>query len=443
MAASIPSVSVSAGVFGQAMTVYTNRENTSYTHHLTALLYTGRTVESAIASDVAASVQWTPPMDLMEHIPNAASARARIRCTTYDAKGSLVGLAFSDYFTIDVPSSAKPIISGVAVERINNQIPSAWGIFVKGYSQARIKVTASGQYGATIQSCEIFRASASAPAIPTMYGTEATTGILSEAGIYPLTARVVDSRGLISTMSARFEVVDYSSPQISDAKFERCLADGTPNDDGTYLKVSAKLSIASCKRCNSYTASVQYRIKGASTWSSAGAYTSGSTKIYNIGMGDSAYEIRIALQDALRTSYATSSLDIGTILYEYDPDANKLEFKVPITFPGWPPEFPATSESGTYKGYGRTGSSAKNSIEFLRGRPKMVLIQKKGAGEWGALLLASGAETGWSVVGTTASGLVVSISDDNIVSWYYNSADSHPANQLDTRNAAYTYVGIF
>ena len=173
MAASVPSISVTAGVFGQSMTVYTNRESTSYTHYLTALLYTGRaSAESVIASGVAASVQWTPPMDLMEHIPNAASARARIRCTTYDAKGSLVGLAFSDYFTINVPSSAKPIISSVAVERVNNGVPDSWGLYIQGYSQAQIKTAASGQYGAAIKSYEISRASAYAPALPTMYGAD-------------------------------------------------------------------------------------------------------------------------------------------------------------------------------------------------------------------------------------------------------------------------------
>ena len=335
MAASIPSISVTAGVFGQSMTVYTNRESTSYTHYLTALLYAGKApAESVIASGVAASVQWTPPMDLMEHIPNAASARARIRCTTYDAKGGLVGLAFSDYFTINVPSSAKPIISNVTAERVNNGVPDSWGLYIQGHSQARIKTTASGQYGAAIKSYEISRASAYAPALPTMYGADVTTGVLTEAGLYPLTVRVTDSRGLVSTQSTRFEVVDYAPPKITDAKFERCLADGTLDDDGTYLKAFARLSISPCKRCNSYTASVQYRVKGATNWQTAGTYTSGATKIYGINMGDSAYEVRIALQDALRTSYAASTLDIGTILYEYDPTKNELIFRVPVRFLG-------------------------------------------------------------------------------------------------------------
>ena len=319
----IPSISSDTIQFGTAVTVYTNRENASYTHYLNALLYTGRSVvESTLASNVAASVQWVPPMSLMEHIPNAASVRARIRCSTYDAKGGLVGLAFSDYFTINVPDSAKPIISSVTVEQVSNGVPDSWSLYVQGISQARIKTAASGQYGATIESYKVSRASAYAPPLPTMYGPDVTTGVLAEADLYPLTVLVTDSRGLVSTKSTSFEVVDYEPPKITDAKFERCLANGTPDDDGAYLKVSAQLSISSCKRKNSYTATVQYRVKRASSWQTAGTYTSGATKIYGINMGDSAYEVRIVLQDALRTSYAASTLDIGTILYEYNHTKN-------------------------------------------------------------------------------------------------------------------------
>lgn len=335
MAASVPSISAETIQFGAAVTIYTNRQSISYTHILYVLLYAGGKIyDTLIGRNIGASTSWTPPMDLMEHIPNAASARARIRCITVDSAGKQVGIEFGDYFAINVPSSAKPIISNVAVERVNNGVPDSWSLYIQGISQARIKTTASSQYGATIKSYEISRASAYAPALPTMYGADVTTGVLSEAGLYPLTVRVTDSRGLVSTQSTRFEVVEYASPKITDAKFERCLADGTLDDDGTYLKVFARLSISSCKRCNSYTATVQYRVKGASSWQTAGAYTSGATKIYGINMGDSAYEVRIALQDALRTSYAASTLDIGTILYEYDPTNNELIFRVPVRFLG-------------------------------------------------------------------------------------------------------------
>ena len=47
-----------------------------------------------------------------------------------------------------------------------------------------------------------------------------------------------------------------------------------------------------------------------------------------------------------------------------------------------------------------------------------------------------------SVVDDVTSNLVVSVSG-NTVSWYYNSSESHPANQLDTSGVTHVYVGIF
>lgn len=160
---------------------------------------------------------------------------------------------------------------------------------------------------------------------------------------------MTDSRGLTATKTLTLEVVDYEPPRISDAKFERCLADGTPDDDGTYLKAYAKLSISPCKGKNSCTATVQYRIKGASTWQTAGNYETAATKIYNIHMTDSIYEVRIALQDGIQASYAGATLDIGTILYEYDPTRNELKFKVPVAFASGPDYVVDSGASGSWR----------------------------------------------------------------------------------------------
>ena len=104
-----------------------------------------------------------------------------------------------------------------------------------------------------------------------------------------------------------------------------------------------------------------------------------------------------------------------------------------------------TSETGTYTGGGKTGSSAKNTITFQDGVPKVVFIKQKSLAmvRYGILLLSPGAETGFSVIENgVQSNLVVSVSGKT-VSWYYNSAESHPANQLDHAGQTYSYVGVF
>ena len=102
------------------------------------------------------------------------------------------------------------------------------------------------------------------------------------------------------------------------------------------------------------------------------------------------------------------------------------------------------SEAGTYEGQGRTGKSSPNSISFVNGAPKVVLIKQTNWAtvRWGLLLITPSASTGFSHIDGTMSELVVSISG-NTVSWYLDSTESHPANQLDAREKTFAYVGIF
>lgn len=102
------------------------------------------------------------------------------------------------------------------------------------------------------------------------------------------------------------------------------------------------------------------------------------------------------------------------------------------------------SAAGTYTGQGRTGENSPNTISFVHGAPKVVLIKQTNLAtvRWGLLLITPSAATGFSQVEGTMSNLVVSISGTT-VSWYYKSTDSHPANQLDARGGTFAYVGIF
>lgn len=102
------------------------------------------------------------------------------------------------------------------------------------------------------------------------------------------------------------------------------------------------------------------------------------------------------------------------------------------------------SEAGTYIGQGRTGKDSPNTISFVNGAPKVVLIKQTNRARvrWGLLLITPSASTGFSHIDGTMSDLVVRISG-NTVSWYFDSTDSHPANQLDGKESIFAYVGIF
>lgn len=145
---------------------------------------------------------------------------------------------------------------------------------------------------------------------------------------------------------------------------------------------------------------------------------------------------------ANRLFYATTAAAIGQMPFPTADGMYLCQNKSGAPF--WRTvEQPKTSEAGTYVGTGKTGSSAKNSIVFQAGTPKVVLIAQKDYTRYGILILAPNAATGFSVIeGGVLSSLKVDVSG-NTVSWYYNSTDSHSANQLDHAGQTYAYVGVF
>lgn len=100
---------------------------------------------------------------------------------------------------------------------------------------------------------------------------------------------------------------------------------------------------------------------------------------------------------------------------------------------------PAT-QTGSYVGQGRTGINNKNSITFTTGLPSVVVIcQRNYPGRFG-LLFPKGKQ-GFSYVDSYISHLRVSTSG-NTVYWYFDSNESHPANQLDHSGQNFDYYGI-
>lgn len=300
--ASVPSLSALAVELGKPVTIQTNRKD-AYTHKIT---YKFGEATGTIATGIGDSVTWTPPVSLARQIPNDTAGICIITCETF-SNGESVG-AKQVNLDLTVPASVVPTISAFTATRVDNGVPSSWGIYVKGYSKARLRTTAAGAYGSTIQNCAV---SGELP------GADVTTGVLNTAGEKRFSVTVKDSRGRTATASVAIKVVDYSKPSISGAAFARCNADGTDNDDGTNIKAHGVIAIASCDGKNYYTAQVQYKLTSAITWTKAGDYTGGNTSIYAVGLTDATYDVRIAVTDGLNTVYATDVLDVGDVIAEY------------------------------------------------------------------------------------------------------------------------------
>lgn len=293
-----------------SVTVTVSAHSTSFAHKV-RYTFGGYTSAEVSLSAGATSAVLALPMALLAQIPSNTSGTTTVTLTTYSS-GSAIGTATAQ-LTIIAGASIVPTISAFTAERVGQ---SAMNMYVKGYDRARLKTTATGAYGSAIKSYAITGG---------LTGETVTTGVLWTAGKNSWTVKVTDSRGRTATASVSVDVVDYGTPTIQNSVFERCQADGTPDDDGTYLRVSAEISIFSCNGANSYTAKVQYKLQDFDSWTDAGAFAGGS-QLYDLGLSDQAYDVRLAVTDKLSTGYASATLDVGDVIAEYIPSAHQLDF---------------------------------------------------------------------------------------------------------------------
>ena len=235
--ASVPTVLASSVAMGSAVTIYTNRKSSSFTHKLT---YAFGSATGTIAENVGDSFKWTPPLDLASQIPNVTSGKGTITCTTYNGS-TPVGSAGVD-ITLTVPDNAstKPSVS-MTLTPVSSLGSAFSGLYIQNLTKVDGNISASGKYGASIKTTQMVIGSAT-------YGDPYTSGYLTQSGNVTVTAKATDSRGFVGTTSQAITVIPYSKPAIvpasgrSDIVCARCDTNGNFSDSGTYLRIIAKRS---------------------------------------------------------------------------------------------------------------------------------------------------------------------------------------------------------
>lgn len=301
--------SLSGTYIGSSVSVSISRQISTATHKVEySFAGSGYTT---VDTDATNSCIFTPPLSLASNIPNSTSGTLTIKITTYYG-GSQIGSSVTKSITLSVPSSVVPSIGGVSLSRVDNGVPSSWGVYVKGFSKCTAAITsASGSYGSTIKSYYISGGGLSTSS------SSGTTGVLNSAGTITFTFTVTDSRGRTASKTSSISVIDYYSPSIS-VSAKRCTSDGTENGSGTYLKVTANYSIASVSGKNS-VASRSVSCNGASNTS----FSSGVAFVLaaNCSQGES-YVLAASITDQLGRS-ASVTFDISTAERIMNVKANK------------------------------------------------------------------------------------------------------------------------
>ena len=265
-------------------------------------------VHSATTAVGASSVSYTIPASWLANIPNATSGTATVSVTTYAAGGGELGTDTYS-FTITAPASAVPTIS-LATTRVNNTVPSAWGVYVQGKSGVKITATAAGYQGSTIASYTI-----SGGATGTQTSNVFNISTINTSGTVSYTVKVTDSRGRTATATVSITVVAYSAPSFTATEAFRCASGGAASETGTYISAKASGTYSSVSNKNSMTLKVQYGLTTSSAYSTAVTLTNGTASVIGGGSIDANYSfnVKFTLTDQFNT--IEKILTVGTAAY--------------------------------------------------------------------------------------------------------------------------------
>ena len=300
--------SLQGSVLGSAVIVGISRASSSFTHEVEYSYAESGWI--SVSTSAATSASFTPPVSLASQVPNATTGSLTVRVITMNGS-TQVGSAVTKSINLSIPTSIVPTIGSATAARVDNGVPSDWGVYVVGFSQVEITFSASGASGSTIESNSI-----SGPGI-IANSNSATSSTFTVAGTKTYTCKTTDSRGRSATKSVSVIVVDYSNPSISVSAI-RCNSDGTASANGTYLKVTCNYSIASVSGKNS-VASRSVTCNGVSntTFSSGAAFVLAA----NCSIG-SKYTLTATIKDALGKT-ATATIEIQTAERTLNVKANK------------------------------------------------------------------------------------------------------------------------
>lgn len=363
-AASQPGMSAYTLDMGTQVTLYTNRQSSAATH---TLRYSFFSVNQTIATGVTDSCAWTPPVSLAAQIPNAASGWGTLLCDTY-VNGKLVSTK-SCTFTLRVPASVAPTISGVSIAEATAGIAARFGAYVRTRSTLAVSIAASGAQGSTVSSCRTTLDGV------TYTGASFTSNTLNTAGSLTLTVTVTDSRGRTASTTRTIAVLDYSPPSLTKFTAERCNSAGTAAQmDGTRVRVSVGGSVSPVGTKNTIACTVYYKTSSASAWTQAASISPSSYSVNTTNLllpqtfnALSSYDLKVRLQDSFYYIEQTVSIGTKQVMMDFYKDGSGVAFGKVAETPGavefgWPVKL--TEPLGVDQG-GTDASSAASACANL------------------------------------------------------------------------------
>lgn len=312
-----PSLSISTVEMGKSVTINTPAVNSAYRH---TLRYAFGSASGTIATGIASSVSWTPPVSLANQIPSATVGSGTIYCDTYSGS-TLLGTK-SVSITLTVPGSVVPSAGTLSAALAEDT--SGTGLYVKGMGKAKLTLSgASGTYGSSITSYTITGGGWTAT------NGALTTGTLASAGNITFTATVTDSRGRKASTTRTISVIDYTKPGVAVCDVYRCDADGNRKKAGTYFAVEINASYSAITG-NTLSITARYKKQSESSYGTATNVTNnGKTVIGGGNIGASTtYDVLVTVADKYNSLSIQRTLSTKSVLQSFKRSAGAAIGKV-------------------------------------------------------------------------------------------------------------------
>lgn len=312
-----PSLSAATVEMGKSVTINTPAVNSAYRH---TLRYAFGCASGTIATGIASSVSWTPPVSLANQIPSATAGSGTIYCDTYSGS-TLLGTK-SVSITLTVPGSVVPSAGTLSAALAEDT--SGTGLYVKGMGKAKLTLSgASGAYGSSITSYTITGGGW------TTTNSALTTGTLASAGNITFTATVTDSRGRKASTTRAITVIDYTKPGVAVCNVYRCDADGNRKKAGTYFAVEINASYSAITG-NTLSITVRYKKQSESSYGTATIVTNNGKTVLgggNIG-ASTTYDVLVTVADKYNSLLIQRTLSTKSVLQSFKRSAGAAIGKV-------------------------------------------------------------------------------------------------------------------
>lgn len=312
-----PSLSAATVEMGKGVTINTPAVNSAYRH---TLRYSFGGASGTIATDIASSVSWTPPVSLANQIPSATAGSGTIYCDTYSGS-TLLGTK-SVSITLTVPGSVVPSAGTLSAALAEDT--SGTGLYVKGMGKAKLTLSdAYGAYGSSITSYTITGGGWTAT------NGALTTGTLASAGNITFTATVTDSRGRKASTTRTISVIDYTKPGVAVCDVYRCDADGNRKKAGTYFAVEINASYSAITG-NTLNITARYKKQSESSYGTAANVTNNGKTVLgggNIG-ASTTYDVLVTVADKYNSLLIQRTLSTKSVLQSFKRSAGAAIGKV-------------------------------------------------------------------------------------------------------------------